>query len=103
MARSRLRAAGGIAVLAAHPGDTRGHPVAQLAHLRCADRGKELVPVSELQVSGIGHHAHDPSRFTEHYRVGTSGSGQLQPCGDQAVAHAASRTSPPPCLIYLAC
>jgi hypothetical protein len=72
----------GIAVLAAHAGDASGHAVGELVHCRRADCGEELVTVGEVPVGGIGHHAHHPCRFTEHYRVGSTGPCQLKPGGD---------------------
>ena len=93
---------GGIAVLAAHAGDASGHAGGEFAHGRRADRGEELVPVGEVPVGGVGHHAHHLCRLTEHDGVRAAGPGQLEPCGDQAVADGASRT-PPPRPGYLTC
>jgi hypothetical protein len=92
-----------IAVVAAHAGDASGHPVGELAHGRRAHRGQELVAVGEVPVGGVGHHAHHPGRLAEHHGVRAAGPGQLEPCGDQAVADGASRTAPPLRLAYLRC
>jgi len=87
--------AGGIAVLAAHPGDTGGHAGGELAHGRGGDRGHELIPVGEVPVGGVGHHAHHLCRLTEHDGIRAAGPGQFQPRGDQSVADGAARTAPP--------
>jgi hypothetical protein len=92
---------GGIAVLAAHPGDAGAHAVGELAHGRLSDRGEKLVAVGEVPVGGVGRHAHDPGRLAEHHGVRAAGPGQLEPGGDQAVADGAARTAPqrrPACL-----
>ena len=94
---------GGIAALAAHPGDAGGHPGGELAHGRRADRGEEFVAVGEVPVGGVGHHAHHPGRFTEHHGVRATGPGQLEPGCDQAVADGASRPSPPLRLVDFPC
>ncbi len=57
---------GGIAVPAGHAGDGGGHPVAELAHGRGADRGEELITVGEVPVGGVGDHAHHSGRLAEH-------------------------------------
>ncbi len=85
---------GGIAILAAHAADTGGHAGGELAHGRRAERGEEFVPVGEVPVGGVGYHAHHPCRFTEHCGVRATGPGQLEPCGDQAVADGTSRAPP---------
>jgi hypothetical protein len=66
---------GGIAVLAAHPGDAGGHPGGELAHGRGGDRGHELVPVGEVPVGGVRHHAHHLCRLTEHDGIRAAGPG----------------------------
>src|SRR5439155_1423059 len=66
--------------------DAGGHAGGELTHCRRANRGEELVAVGEVPVDGVGHNAYHPRRFTEHDRVRTPSSGQLEPCGDQAVA-----------------
>jgi hypothetical protein len=86
---------GGVAMLAAHAGDAGGHAGGQLVHGRHTDRGEELVAVGEVPVGGVGHHSHHPGRLAEHDGVWATGPGQLEPCGDQAVAHGAARPSPP--------
>ena len=91
---------GGIAVLAAHPGDAGRHAGGQFAHGRGGNRGQQLVPVGEVPVGGVGHHAHHPDRLTEHDGVRAAGPGQLKPGGDQAAADGASGPSRPG---YLAC
>ena len=92
---------GRVAMFAAHVGDGGGHPVGELAQRRPADRGEELVPAGEVPVGGVGHHAHHPRRLTEHDGVRAAGPGQLEPCGDQAVADGTARTAPsrPGCLL----
>jgi hypothetical protein len=86
---------GWIAVLAAHPADAGGHPGGKLAHRRRGDRGQELVPVGEVPVGGVGHHAHHLCRLTEHDGIRAAGPGQLEPGCDQSVADGAARTAPP--------
>jgi hypothetical protein len=85
----------GLAVVAAHAGDAGGHPAGELVHGRRADRREELVPVGEVPVGGVGHHAHHPGRLAEHHGVRAAGAGQLQPRGDQAVADGATRATMP--------
>ena len=80
---------GGIAVLAAYPGDAGGHPGGELAHGRGGDRGQELVPVGEVPVGGVRHHADHPCRFTEHNGVRAAGAGQFKAGGNKAVADGA--------------
>jgi energy-coupling factor transporter ATP-binding protein EcfA2 len=93
---------GGIAVLAAHAAGAGGHAGGELAHGRSGDRGQELVPVGEVPVGGVRHHAHHPCRLAEHDGVRAAGPGQLEPCGDQAVADGTARV-PPPGPGYLTC
>ena len=64
-------------------------------------RGEKLVPVGEVPVGGVGHHAHHPGRLTQHDGVRATGPRQLEPCGDETVADGASR--PPPRLGHLIC
>ena len=82
---------GGIAVLAADPGDAGGHAVGELAQCRCADRGEEFVTVGEVPVGGVRHHAHHPCRLAKHHGIRATVPCQLEPCGDKAVADSASR------------
>lgn len=86
---------GGIAVLAGHAGDARGHPVGELAHGRRADRGEEFVAVREVPVRGVGDHAHHPGRFAQHHRVRATGAGQFKARRDQAFANGAAWPSFP--------
>jgi hypothetical protein len=89
---------GGIAVFAAHAGDASGHAGGKLAHGRRADRGEQFVPVGEVPVGGVWHHAHHLRRLTEHHGIRATGAGQFEPGGDEAVADGASRSPHPGCL-----
>ena len=91
----------GIAVLAPHASDAGGHAGGELAHRRRADRGEEFVPVGEVPVGGVRHHAHHLRRLAEHDGIRATCPGQFQPGGDQAIADGAP--GPPPCLSYLTC
>ena len=64
-------------------------------HMAMCDCGKELVTVGKMPVGGVGHHAYHPGRFPQHDGVRATGPGQLEPCGDQAVADGAARPAPP--------
>jgi hypothetical protein len=57
--------------------------------------------VGEVPIGGVGHHAHLPGRLTEHHGVRATAPGQLEACGDQAVADGASGASSPLCLVCL--
>jgi hypothetical protein len=53
-----------------------------------------------VPVGRVGHHAHHPRRFAQHYRAGAAGPGQLEPRANQAVANCTSR-APAPGVLYL--
>ena len=67
----------------------------EFAHGRGGDRGQELVPVGEVPVGGVRHHAHHLCRLAEHDGIRAAGPGQFQPDGDQAVADGTARAAPP--------